>query len=292
MLSIIIITKDREIELLKSMQSCEKAISINHEYVIIDNNPKSNTFDFLNTSFDQKLNITYKKNNSNLGVSESRNLGYSLAKGDILYFIDDDAFIINDDLILDKAYYLMSTNRIASMATDIYDTKRKQKLVSVIYHDRKINKKFVHTYIGCSHFINKSLLNREYLYDSELFYGSEELYFSFNLKINNLDIYLFDDMFVVHSPSKNNRNSDYSNKFNSHINTAIIKCLFLPYTLKFISYIFFILRIFRFNNFNLKLVFNTIKIYHTRIKKFKKTNKLSFFKSLSLISKYGLFSIL
>ena len=90
MLSIVYITMNRSKELIRSIESCERCITIDHDYVVLDNastDDKENQVEILKN---KGLKIIYSKQKENHGVAGGRNLAYELADGDVCYFIDDD----------------------------------------------------------------------------------------------------------------------------------------------------------------------------------------------------------
>ena len=94
MISAIISTYNRERYLPKLFESISKQNYLNFEIIIIDNNSPGNT---------KELTENFLKNNSTLniryflekkqGLSFARNRGIQEAKGDIITFLDDDAYI-------------------------------------------------------------------------------------------------------------------------------------------------------------------------------------------------------
>ncbi len=94
MISAIISTYNRERYLPKLFESIVKQNYLNFEIIIIDNNSPGNT---------KELSDNFLKNNSTLniryflekkqGLSFARNRGIQEAKGDIITFLDDDAYI-------------------------------------------------------------------------------------------------------------------------------------------------------------------------------------------------------
>lgn len=257
MLSIIYITCNRAQELVGSVLSCEKSVSIEHEFVIIDNGSIDNTEEAITSlAKDKGINIVYKRQNINLGVSGGRNEGFRIAKGDILYFIDDDAQITSKNNVLDIAYDFIKNNKgIMAMGTNCYDTQRKKRLIGI--HERKhISTKdgVIRNYIGCSHFIRKSYTKYNYIYPENLFYGAEELFVGLDVfRVGGL-VWYYNDFDVLHSPSVKTRQSTEENKRNGHINTFVIKKYYLPIEVRFVSWFLFILRIIRFEKMNIKKV--------------------------------------
>ena len=85
MISIIIPTYDRPNDIRRTVNSILSLnITIGYEILIINDKPKSIVANFENAK------IIVINNEENLGRSKSRNKGANLAKGDILFFIDDD----------------------------------------------------------------------------------------------------------------------------------------------------------------------------------------------------------
>lgn len=262
MLSVVYITCNRAEELCKSILSCEEHVSVEHEYVIIDNGSTDNTQNKVNELNSLGINIRYLKQEINRGVSGGRNIGYKEALGDICYFIDDDATIISEGLCLDDGYqYMQKHSEVFAMGTDCYDTEKKCQLVGFAEVGTDINTiTRIRNYIGCSHFIRKKGRNASMLYPDNLMYGSEELYCGLSCYKEGGIVVQFPTIKVLHCPSKNNREKREIRKRHAHINTFIIKKYLLPFPYLEISNVMFFLRIMRFERCNLKAVLSD---YHT-----------------------------
>ncbi len=268
MLSIIYITCNRSQELLKSILSCESHVTIEHEYVIIDNNSNDNTPQIIEKLRLTGLNIVYCYQKHNLGVSGGRNEGIKSASGDICYFIDDDAVIVSDGMVLDKAYKYMNEDKsISAMGTDCYDTEKKIQLVGLPIKNSKQNSwSKIRNYIGCSHFIRKSAVDG-ILYPNNLIYGSEELYAGLSFYTNGGQVVQYPILKIQHNPSKHTRESYIERKRHGHVNTYVIKKYFLPFPYNIISTIVFFIRIIRFEKFSPLKIINDIKLASQRYKK-------------------------
>lgn len=258
MLSIIYITMNRSEELKKSILSCETRVSVPHEYVIIDNGSTDNTEPMISGLKKSGLLINYFKQKKNMGVSEGRNIGYRLAKGDICYFIDDDAVVSTEGLIIDKAYnYLDGHADLYAMSTNCYDHKKNSYVVGGFSKKEKtFNATYVKGYTGFSHFISKTRYPKSYLYPNNLIYGSEELYFALSAFKHGGKIWYYKEMLVEHFPSLNTRNTPYWQKKNAYINTYVIKKYFYPQGVIWISSIFFAVRAFRNDSFKISGIKN------------------------------------
>ena len=288
MLSIVYITCNRADEITKSIISCEAHVSIEHEYVIVDNGSKDDTEEKINALIADGMNIRYLRQESNRGVSGGRNIGFREAYGDICYFIDDDATVISDGNCLDKAYQYMQDNpNVFAMGTDCYDTVRECQLVGSPKRGTDINTITpIRNYIGCSHFIRKSALDVKYLYPDNLMYGSEELYGGMTCYRNGGIVVQYPGVKILHCPSSNTRSSREMQKRNGHVNTYVIKKYLIPGPYLFICKVMFLMRIFRFENFKL----NAIKKDYALVKeRYDSTyiNKLSRQQVKKLISWFG-----
>lgn len=266
MLSIVYITCNRCAELEKSILSCEEHVSMEHEYIVIDNGSVDDTEQVIQTLIELKINIRYLRQETNLGVSGGRNEGFEQARGDILYFIDDDATIISTGLCLDAAYQFMYENEVIyAMGTDCYDTERKCQLVGQPERGHAINTECkIKNYVGCSHFIRKAAVKREKLYPANLIYGAEELYAGLGFYRDDGCVYQYPKLKILHQPSSNTRTSRTERQRNGHINTYVIKKYFLPGYYRWLSFVVFSMRIVRFEKLNVKKIVKDFKLAYER----------------------------
>ena len=293
MLSIVYITCNRATELVKSLLSCEKHVSIEHEYVIVDNGSTDNTKEEINKLIENGLCIRYLKQEINKGVSGGRNIGFKEAFGDICYFIDDDATIISDGLFLDSAYYYMQGHaNVFAMGTDCCDSEKECQLVGCPEKRTDINTiTKIRSYIGCSHFIRKSNSNVNLLYPDNLMYGSEEMYAGMCCYKEGGIVVQYPMLKILHCPSSKTRSSREVRKRHGHINTYVIKKYFLPFPYSFISKVMFFLRIMRFEKCKLSIVVSDYKTVDERYN-LKYKNKLTCAQIKQLIYWFGFKNII
>ena len=88
LISIIIPTYNRATLLYRSVNSVINQIYPNWELIIIDDASKDNTESVVESFQDKR--IKYVKLNKNKGVSNARNIGLEIAKGEFLAFLDSD----------------------------------------------------------------------------------------------------------------------------------------------------------------------------------------------------------
>ena len=293
MLSIVYITCNRSSELEKSIRSCEACVSIDHEYVVIDNGSTDNTPATIRKLIDEGLTINYCMQETNRGVSGGRNIGFNVARGDVCYFIDDDATIVTEGLVLDSAYqYMINHPEIFAMGTDAYDTERKTNLVGCRSKASTLEDFYpIRNYIGCSHFVRKDAVKTPYLYPDNLMYGSEELYAGLSFIYFGGTAVQYNQMKILHEPSNKTRSSMKERQRNGYINTYVIKKYFLPFPYKVASNFLFHIRLLKFEKLSLKKVFFDMM---TAKKRYDEVYKKTLDKRTirHLIREYGLTKIL
>lgn len=90
LLSIIIPTYNCSHYIKRVLNSILKQDFDNYEVIIIDDGSTDNTKELLNQYKSSKIKVVYKTNS---GVSDSRNKGISIAKGEYILFLDADDYI-------------------------------------------------------------------------------------------------------------------------------------------------------------------------------------------------------
>ena len=231
MVSIVFVTANRAAELKLAIISCLDKIFEPFEILVIDNN---STDDTQNVCSELGLQLgsrmRYIFNDNNIGVARARNLGYSEALGDIIYFLDDDAIVQPSKMsISDVAAFMRSNEQYPVVATEIYNTKGKY------FQHGAFKKGFNHTsnglvfnYIGASHFINKKVVQIASLYPDEFFYGGEEYFFSYLQLSKQKKIFYFHDFSINHNPSLSTRMNSDEMLINTYCNAFTVKRYFTP----------------------------------------------------------------
>jgi glycosyltransferase involved in cell wall biosynthesis len=151
--SIIIPTANRAFDLEETLNRINESTFKKFEVIIIDNNSVDNTkeiikkFDFIN----------YVKNNKNKYVVEARNQAIFLAKGKVIFSMDDDSFPEKDTL--QTAYEIFENNSDIGLLTcgiKNYNTHiNKNEIIS-----KNIILENALTWSGCGGFFLKSLFDK------------------------------------------------------------------------------------------------------------------------------------
>lgn len=258
MLSVVIITCNRVETVTKAIISCKEHCSIEWELIVVDNGSSDGTGAVVEELCRQeKIDLKYHYSVTNLGVAGARNIGYEMATGDILYFIDDDAFIISEGFCLDDAYtYLKTHSDVQVLSTRIWDELLDGIMPEITEYGLPMEDGIqLRCFIGCSHFIKKDKVLASPIYPGNLFYGGEEIYLSYKVFKYGKKVEYYDKVFVEHHPSKNTRTSKYELYRNRILNWYIVKryCYPQPYLLASkIIYLYRITKLTRGNPSRLK----------------------------------------
>ena len=195
-LSIIVLTYNSEKYLNKCLRSLYLNLSKGDELIIIDNNSSDRTRDILKRYY-KKNNTKIYLSDKNLGISDGRNYGASVASNDYLAFIDSDIVLKKDALkhaknSFDDAdamiglYNEVGTglNWYVEATREIYASKRKKNFKKVVNYENYT------TFSGGLCIIKKSIYNYYNGYSNKYDnYPSEDINFELLLIRDNKKIY-------------------------------------------------------------------------------------------------------
>jgi len=211
-ISVILITYGRKEDLESCLDSVLKQEYNNYELIIVDNNEDeliSNYLKELISRIKYKDKVRYYKVNKNLGVTGGRNFGIKKTKGDILVFIDDDAFLENKNAFQKIHSIFFKDSQIGALSFKIINYYSKKIERKEFPHKNKRldpDKQFETSYfIGAGHAIKKEIFNSIGLYSEDFFYGMEELDLSFKIIDIGYKIYYYPEVIVWHKQSLEGR---------------------------------------------------------------------------------------
>jgi len=210
-ISVIVITYNRTNELKKCLSSIFSQNYSKFEVIIVDNNENPNISSAVKkiiSSFPQNK-IKYFKISKNLGVPGGRNFGVLKSKGEILIFIDDDAYFETKETFEKVIKKFQKDKEIGILSFKIVNYySRKIDPKEFPHRNKRLNpdKEFETTYfIGAGHAIRKEVFSKAGLYPEDFFYGDEELDLSFRAIDKGFKIVYFPEVVVWHKPSKKGR---------------------------------------------------------------------------------------
>lgn len=243
-ISIIIITWNRVKSLVETIDNIQKDPYTNKEIIVVDNNSSDNTREILSVKYPDVILICSDKN---LGVPGGRNLGIKNAKGDILFFIDNDAVLMENGLARIQSHFLKNPDLgvLALKITNYYS--KKLDITSWVYGIHKLrdhDKSFETFYfVGCSFAVKKEVFDTCGVLWDKLFFMHEEQDFAHRVINGGYVIQYFPDVVVEHKVDSECR-YDTSSRFYEFgtRNQIWITLRYYPYavaTFKLFYFLFF-----------------------------------------------------
>jgi len=169
-LSIIVTTFNVEKYIEQCISTILSQINKEVELIIVDDASTDETVYYIAKSIKDNTNVSVVINTENKGVSYSRNVGLSLAKGDYVAFVDGDDFISLDyvkvllrNCLTNKDYYVLSWASLGDTYVR-YDSKRLPKWNRTVW----------------SRVIKRDKI--EHLFDESLTWGEDRKFIDENIK--------------------------------------------------------------------------------------------------------------
>lgn len=116
LVSIIIITRNREQEVLACLKSVFTMNYPNFEAILVDNGSSDNTVKEVKKEFPKTILVLSK---TNLGPNGGKNLGQKKAKGDFVFFLDSDT-IADKNLLTELILLAQKDEKIGMVCPKIY----------------------------------------------------------------------------------------------------------------------------------------------------------------------------
>ena len=155
LVSIIILTNNALGYITDCLESVRKSNYPDYEIIVVDNNSKDGTPELISQKFPQiKLILSQK----NLGCAGGNNLGFKQARGEILFFLDDDT-TVHPELIKVIVQALESSPKIGIVGPKIYSMNEPDK---ILFAGGKIN-----WLKGDSYVLGRDLRDKELSNDSQ-----------------------------------------------------------------------------------------------------------------------------
>jgi len=136
LVSIIIVTRNREKEVLACLKSILKMDYPNFEIILVDNASGDNTVsEVKKQSASWRTKVKIVKSERNLGANGGKNLGQKQAKGEYLFFLDSDT-IVDKKLLSELVKIAESEAKIGMVCPKMYYFESKRESSSA-YFDKK-----------------------------------------------------------------------------------------------------------------------------------------------------------
>ena len=274
-LTIAVITMNRSAQLQQALQSCvESVLPEKTQFVIVDNASTDDTPQVLarlQESF--PYDIVCDRQTENRGVGGGRSICFDLAKGEYVYFLDDDAVISQSsrqNFFVKSLQYLDENPTAVTLTTFIYDKVFGKRSAIVSKKETVGGLKTVFTFHGGSVFIRKSAFSSPLFLN--IMYGKEEVSLSMDAMDRGLHNVYMPDISIDHMPMVDKwhtQNQDALNMCGAG-NLYAIRKLQYPWVFLPLLYAAYRLRIHRYRLQDKSL----IKTYRKKNREFCKTHSL------------------
>lgn len=217
--------------------------------------------------------INYVDHKENLGVARGRNLGITLAQGEYLIFIDDDAEFEQSDVlsIMLSKFKAYEPDNVKILAFRELRTATNQFYIATKNKKRAQLPQFLtNFYVGSGHVIKKEVFDTVGLYTTQFFYGMEEYDLAYKALDAGYKILYTADVTVLHKKSESGRATPTSLVRQEMENKVTVAYTYLP-ILYVLSHLFF-----WSGHFLLKTkgnVLQLIKGYYNMIQKIRNTQR-------------------
>ena len=148
MLSIIIPTYNNEKYISECLDSILKQTYNDFEIIIINDYSNDNTVNIINEYIKKDDRIKLINNSKNLGVGECRIIGFNESKGEYIWYIDGDDYIVGDTL-LENIMFEFNNDDNVDMVSFPYVCQSKK-------HHGYFNKRIVCDNIKCKTIVHKT----------------------------------------------------------------------------------------------------------------------------------------
>ena len=195
LVSVTIVTFNRKKELKKAIDSVLAQTYKNIEIIIVDNNSTDNTVKMITENYRM---VKLIKSPTNVGCPKGRNIAIENSTGDIIFFLDDDAWYEKKFVESIVSKFENSSNEVYIIMPNMieYFNGKKYRAFS-LKHKNEI---YIYNFSAGISAFRKELF-KKIGYFSDTKYGSEENYLSIKMYADNLKVLFAPDLFVHHKPS-------------------------------------------------------------------------------------------
>jgi GT2 family glycosyltransferase len=203
-ISVLVGTRNREAALRRCLASLERQDSPPHEIIVLDDASDSmRVLDAVNGS----PNLRVIRSETQLGVGRGRNLLYREASGDILFVMDDDAYLEDSTFLSRLGAEMASRPSAAIIAARIIDHRASGDAVlapfprrarradpGIVDRDQRVS-----YFLGGGHALSRVAYDRIGGYDETFVWGEEELDLSFRAINAGFEIHYVPSLTVHHA---------------------------------------------------------------------------------------------
>lgn len=180
-ISIIIPTLNEEKLILKTLSQFTPELKkkFNLEIIVSDGGSDDKTIELVNKSSGIVDQITVHKEHRKQNISEGRNKGASISKGDVLIFFNADTCIRDTEYFFNKVLEIFNTTDVSAIACPVYVFPEEEILIDKMFHafynnyTRLINKINLGMGRGEAHVMRRKVYLDQKGYNEKLFAGED-----------------------------------------------------------------------------------------------------------------------
>lgn len=275
--SFIIISYNRAedtIDAVKNVLALDDVDDWQKEIIVLNNGSTSDYTlftDFLAALPEEDIiPINYIHHPQNLGVAGGRNLCIKAAKGDYLLFMDDDAEIVQTNVIsfvLDKFRQYAAENLaiIGFMGKNPFTGKTETPLKNPTLIENK-KEVFYNLFFGYGHVFPKALIEKTGFYQDDFFYGMEEYDLCYATIKSGYSILFTREILVLHKQNPDGREPRKTTHARMFSNKMVVAYKHLPMLYVITHFIMWSLFLLKKSNFDLRLYYATVSSIFKRLK--------------------------
>ncbi len=215
LVSVVIVTRDRRIDLTQCVDSYLKNSYKSLEIIVVDNSSTPPLLSWFPKKYPKVKLIT---SHNNLGAAEGRNRGLENAKGEYILFTDDDAYAERN--MVKHLVWVFEENRQAGIVQPLVYDKQKRNILQGAGHDINLLTGRIKAWgvqemdkgqyeglrevpmCGCVWMVKREVFNKIGNYDSEYFIPYEDSDFSIRARKAGFKLYCFSEAKTWHQGHK------------------------------------------------------------------------------------------
>lgn len=205
--SVLIGTRNRVGTLLHCLESIVKQDYSNFEVIVLDDGSDHvDVCEVIGALADPRIRCI--KNHKPLGVAEGRNQLMNIASGDVFFVIDDDAYFEYKSSLSKVVAIFSEKPDVGIVACKVQNHGIIERAYNVPFRQKVLKKdptiieraQYVGYFLGTAHAIRKDMVNICGGYNTDLFFGGEELELSYRAISKEWKIWYEPSILVHHVP--------------------------------------------------------------------------------------------